>query len=78
MTRLEVVETIHDGRWYTAQVEITESVDNSYGEDADGNRGVPRVVVDDATVLWAEDEDGHDIKFVSGDLERALIEEAVN
>ena len=38
-------------------------VENDYGADADGNRGVQRVFIDDITDLGATTEDGDDVEL---------------
>ena len=48
------------------------TIDKRYGEDADGNRGVMRVDVDDVVEIQAYRLDGSDITLSARDKERAI------
>jgi hypothetical protein len=47
------------------------SVDRSYGEDADGNRGVSRTFAEDITGLSAYTVEGDDFKLTPDERDRA-------
>ena len=46
---------------FECQVEIEYSIDPSYGEDADGNRGTPLCFIDDISVISCFDSTGNEI-----------------
>lgn len=43
---------------YEARVSIKYHVDNTYGADADGNRGEPRTFIDDIKIMGIIDNTG--------------------
>ena len=50
---------------------VEYSVDRSYGEDADGNRGEKLVTVDEVEIVDAYDEDGNGYELNEQQLEQA-------
>ena len=46
----------YDGKFYIAECHVSYHTEN-YGEDADGNRGMPRRMIDDVHILSIRDEE---------------------
>ena len=74
MTEVKEVEIETDNQIITATVLITYLKEDDYGQDADGNRGVTRITIDDAEILEisAEDYDGNDLPITDEMKQRVL------
>ena len=53
-----------DDESFDAQVEATYHVDGLYGADADGNRGSPRLFVDDVKIIKITNDQNQEIKDI--------------
>ena len=62
---------------YWANCNISYSIDNNFGSDADGNRGTTRVFLEDVEVLRVEDLSGYTIE-PDDEMIESIKEEATN
>lgn len=73
-TEVKEVEIETDNQIITSTVLITYLKEDDYGQDADGNRGVVRITIDDAEILEisAEDDNGNDLPITDEMKQRVL------
>ncbi len=53
---------------------VVYSVDTKFGEDADGNRGSKKIMVEGFEDLMVHDEDGDDVDLDEGETQQAIAD----
>ena len=62
-----------DDESFMAQVEVDYHTDKYYGDDSDGNRGVPHTFIDDVRIIQVTNEQGHDLKEIPDGLKDTIL-----
>ena len=62
------IEVEFQGEIYLACVNVSFHYEPNWGSDADGNRGLPKLFIDEVEICWAEDSEGRavDVEIDSG------------
>ena len=61
----------------TVNVQATKVIDNNYGADADGNRGIRQTWLEDVEITSVEDDSGKDVlKDLTNEEHSLLLNEA--
>lgn len=61
---------------YLAVCDVDYHVDNSWGEDADGNRGVVQTIIDNVEIVYVLDENGNNLVHYDDRLKAEIKEKA--
>ena len=73
---MDLTVTLKNGKKISAEVEVHYCIDNNYGADADGNRGVSALFIEDVIVDdLTHDDDGNPLTEEETILALQLFEE---
>lgn len=71
MVKMEIVRNNLD-QDVTVEGWVWYHIENNWGSDADGNKGVKKSFIDDITEITAEDELGEAIELTKEETDRAM------
>lgn len=60
--RHQSIKFQNNNRFLKAEVSVNYNVDNNYGADRDGNRGVQKLLIEDVKFITCVDEDDNPIE----------------